>query len=404
MPSAIVQNFREAFGGLSRSIWLLALAQFINRSGSMVVFFMAVYLKDELLLDFSQVGTVMACYGVGALVGVYAGGRLTDKIGHHPVMVASLLGGFILFIVASQTTDFFSLCLVLFLLSAFGDGFRPAGMVAISHYSTPENYTRSVSLYRLAINLGFSIGPAIGGLLASIDYQWLFWVDGGTCLLASTFVYFYLGKDTMMQRKEGEHEAEEHPKRVQSPWRDKAYLVFLPMVTIYAMAFFQLFSTMSIYYKNHEGFSEGQIGAILALNGLLVAAVELVLIYKIERRGSLYKWIILGAILLLLSYALILFLHGFLWFLFIIVIVSFSEMLVMPFTNTFMNNRSGKANRGQYASLYVMAWSASHIFTPLLATNVMNGWGYTALWWIMMAFCILVVLATLWMKRLSRYS
>jgi predicted MFS family arabinose efflux permease len=190
---------------------------------------------------------------------------------------------------------------------------------------------------------------------------------------------------------------------VRSPWRDKAFLVFLPLVTIYAMAFFQLFSTMSIYYKNHEGFSEGQIGAILALNGLLVAAVELVLVYKIERKGSLYQWIIIGSLLLTLSYGLILFLHGFLWFLFIIVLVSFSEMLVMPFTNTFMNNRAGKANRGQYASLYVMAWSASNIFTPILATNVMNEWGYNALWWIMIGFTLIVIVLTRRVKRLSRY-
>jgi predicted MFS family arabinose efflux permease len=190
---------------------------------------------------------------------------------------------------------------------------------------------------------------------------------------------------------------------MRSPWRDKAYLVFLPMVTIYAMAFFQLFSTMSIYYKNHEGFSEGQIGAILALNGLLVAAVELVLVYKIERKGSLYQWIILGSLLLTISYGLILFLHGFLWFLFIIILVSFSEMLVMPFTNTFMNNRSGKANRGQYASLYVMAWSASNVFTPILATNVMNEWGYNALWWIMIGFTLFVVVLTHRVKKLSRY-
>jgi MFS family permease len=399
MFGAVVSNFRNAFGGLSRSIWLLALAQLINRSGSMVIFFLAVYLKDELLFDLNQVGAVMACYGIGALVGVYAGGKLTDRLGHRPVMVASLLGGFILFVLASQINDFISLCVVLFLLSAFGDGFRPAGMVAISHYSTPENYTRSVSLYRLAINLGFSIGPAIGGLLATIDYQWLFWVDGATCLFASVFVYFYL-----TESKQNSAELSEEPEELvhrKSPWRDKAYLLFLPMVTIYAMAFFQLFSTMSIYYKGEEGFTEGQIGAILALNGLLVAAVELVLVYKIERKYSLYTWMILGSLLLTLSYGLILLVHGFMWYLIIITLVSFSEMFFMPFTNTFMNNRSGKANRGQYASLYVMAWSASHIFTPLLATTVMNHMGYQKLWWLMIAFTVVVVLAVIMVRKLA---
>ena len=366
----------------------------------MVVFFMAVYLRDDIGLDLAQVGVVMSCYGVGALVGVYAGGKLTDKIGHYPVMVVSLLGGFVMFMLASQVEEFISLCVVMFLLSAFGDGFRPAGMVAISHYSNKDNYTRSVSLYRLAINLGFSIGPAMGGLLAAMDYRYLFWADGGTCLLASVFVYFFLGKsrnDSVAESDDTDKDA--LPAVERSPWKDRAFLIFLPLVTIYAIAFFQLFSTMSLYYKNHEGFTEGQIGGILALNGFLVAAVELILVSKIERLGSLYRWIIWGALMLTASYGMILFLHGYAWFLFIIVVVSFSEMFVMPFTNTFMNNRSGKANRGQYASLYVMAWSAASVFTPIIATNTMESFGYQALWWVMIAFTLAVVLLTLWMKR-----
>jgi len=401
MFSKFTSLIRNAYGGLSQAIWLLSLAQFINRAGSMVVFFMAVYLRDDVGLDLSQVGAVMSCYGIGALVGVYAGGKLTDKIGHYPVMVASLLGGFVMFMLASQVEGFVSLCVVMFLLSAFGDGFRPAGMVAFSHYSNKDNYTRSVSLYRLAINLGFSIGPAMGGLLAAIDYQYLFWADGGTCLLASVFVYFFLGKSGQDSIATAEDSDESGAMSAvdRSPWKDRAFLIFLPLVTIYAIAFFQLFSTMSLYYKNHEGFTEGQIGGILALNGFLVAAVELILVSKIERRGSLYRWIIWGTLMLTASYGMILFLHGYAWYLFIIVIVSFSEMFVMPFTNTFMNNRSGKANRGQYASLYVMAWSAAHVFTPVIATNIMDSLGYQPLWWVMIGFTLVVVLLTIWMKR-----
>jgi predicted MFS family arabinose efflux permease len=402
MLSNITSLIRNAYGGLSRSIWLLSLAQFINRAGSMVVFFMAVYLRDDIGLDLAQVGVVMSCFGIGALVGVYAGGKLSDKIGHYPVMVVSLLGGFVMFMLASQVEEFISLCVVMFLLSAFGDGFRPAGMVAISHYSTKDNYTRSVSLYRLAINLGFSIGPAMGGLLAAMDYRYLFWADGGTCLLASVFVYFFLGKsrdDSVAEIDETDNDALTMVKR--SPWKDRAFLIFLPLVTIYAIAFFQLFSTMSLYYKNHEGFTEGQIGGILALNGFLVAAVELILVSKIERLGSLYRWIIWGALMLTASYGMILFLHGYAWFLFIIVVVSFSEMFVMPFTNTFMNNRSGKANRGHYASLYVMAWSAASVFTPIIATNTMESFGYQALWWVMIALTLAAVGLTLWVKRLA---
>ena len=62
--------------------------------------------------------------------------------------------------------------------------------VALSAYSKPENKTRSVTLIRLAINLGFSAGPALGGLIiTSLSYRGLFWVDGITCILAVFYCY-----------------------------------------------------------------------------------------------------------------------------------------------------------------------------------------------------------------------
>ena len=65
------------------------------------------------------------------------------------------------------------------------DMFRPAMFVALSAYSKPENKTRSVTLIRLAINLGFSAGPAVGGIIITgLGYAQLFWVDGITCILA----------------------------------------------------------------------------------------------------------------------------------------------------------------------------------------------------------------------------
>ena len=65
---------------------------------------------------------------------------------------------------------------------------------SISNYSSKENYPLAIALNRLAMNLGFTIGPVLGGLLASINYHFLFWADGLTCIFAAAFIFFVLPK------------------------------------------------------------------------------------------------------------------------------------------------------------------------------------------------------------------
>ena len=403
MYRSVTTLIRNAYGGISRAVWLLSLAQFINRSGTMVIFFLAVYLKDELHFGLAQVGVIMGCFGAGSLLGVILGGRLADKLGYKAVMLGSLLAGGIMFLVMSAVYSYALLCVGMFLLSAFGDAFRPASMVAIAHYSTRENYTRSISLYRFSINLGFSVGPAMGGLLATYSYQLIFWADGVSGIGAAILIFWLMRNSTPEPEPEEDNEKAKSLGAV-SPFKDKAFLFFLPLVTLYAIAFFQFFTTMSIYYKNAEMLSEGEIGLLLAFNGVLVSIIEMIMIYKIEKKGTVFNWIILGAALLVISYVMLLFVHGLMWMLLIMILVSFSEMLAMPFMNTYVNERSVRSNKGQYASLFGMSWSVAQIATPIIATQVMFHLGYNALWITLSMVALSVIVGIVLLKRWSAGS
>jgi predicted MFS family arabinose efflux permease len=394
---------RNAYGGLPRAVWLLALAQLINRSGTMVVFFLAVYLSENLHFSLSRTGIVMGCAGLGSLLGVYVGGRLTDRIGYFPVMVGSLFAGSIMMFITGQQHNFYVMCLMFFLLNALGDAFRPANMVAVSHYSTPETYTRSVSLNRLAINLGFAFGPALGGLLVPYGYNLIFIADGITCLGAAAVVYFLLENrhhSAVAQRTVSEKHATGIIENSGSAYKDRIYIVFLFLSALYAIAFVQFFTTMPLYYTNVERFDAPRIGLLMGLNGLLVAGIEMIMIYKIEKKMTMYNFIALGSLLVLLSYISLLFLGGYAWMITITVIISFSEMFAMPFMNTFMNSRSVAANKGQYAALYVMSWSAGQSLTPIIATQVIEKAGYTALWIVMAAFSLIICVGIKWLEKI----
>ncbi|MEZ4792807.1 MAG: MFS transporter [Gelidibacter sp.] len=182
----IGHGYVNTFRGLSKEVWWLALITLINRAGTMVIPFLSLYLTTDLKFTLDDVAWIMSAFGLGSIVGSWLGGKLTDKIGYYKVMVSSLMVSGLLFIGLQYLTTFVSICIGIFILMSIADMFRPAMFVALSAYSKPENKTRSVTLIRLAINLGFSAGPAIGGLIITkMSYGGLFWVDGFTCMIAA---------------------------------------------------------------------------------------------------------------------------------------------------------------------------------------------------------------------------
>ncbi|NNE30166.1 MAG: MFS transporter, partial [Saprospiraceae bacterium] len=161
----LLRLYRDSFAGLPPQVWLLALVMLINRSGAMVVPFLSIYMSKELGFSYTQVGWVMASFGLGSFFGNYIGGRMVDKFGQYYQQIFSLLATGTIFYFLSLFHTYEAMLLGVFGLSFMADLFRPANLAAMSIYSDHKQITRSVSLNRLAMNLGFTIGPSVAGWL-----------------------------------------------------------------------------------------------------------------------------------------------------------------------------------------------------------------------------------------------
>ena len=225
MITATRNLYRQAYSGLTHRIWLLGIVMLINRSGTMVLAFMTLYSR-HLGFTIQQGGWIVAIYGIGAVAGALIGGKLSDRFGFYYMQFAALFCGGILFIVLGQMNSYVSICICTFILSMVNESFRPANASAIAHYSTPQNRTQSFSLVRLAINLGWGIGSALGGFLASINYHLLFWVDGFTNISAAILLLIILPKVTLHQQQNISEEKNSPPKK-NSYFADKTFLYFL---------------------------------------------------------------------------------------------------------------------------------------------------------------------------------
>ena len=278
---SIYRQYISNFQGLSPEIWLLSLVTFINRAGAMVIPFLSLYLVSEKGFSLPQVGWIMTGYGLGSLLGNWMGGKLTDSIGFYKTIVISLFLGGLGFMAIQFVDSFAGLVIGMFGLMWAVDLYRPGIFVAADVYSKKENITRSIGLIRLAINLGFSIGPVIGGLLiAHVSYSSIFWIDGGSCLLASALLFVLL--------KPKKRHSDVEKKKVKTgrpPLRNSLYLLFLLIMVINSLVFVQYFSTVPLYYQEDRGLSEDVIGWLLFLNGAMIVVLEMPLIGWLERLG-----------------------------------------------------------------------------------------------------------------------
>jgi predicted MFS family arabinose efflux permease len=350
----------------------------INRSGTMVIPFMTLYLTSPKMgYSVGAAGIVFGLFGVGAFTGAFFGGKLTDRVGFYPVQLITLFGGGILFMVLGQMKTYPQICIFTFLLSFVNEAFRPANSTAIAFYSKEENRTRSYALNRLAINIGWAVGSGIGGLLAKRSYELLFWVDGFTNISAAVIMWLFLKPVDYRPspKKRGD-------PIVHSAYKDRTYIVFIIITVLFASCFFQIFTNLPVFFKKELHFSEPYIGLLMASNGVIIALVEMVLIYKLEGKRASTIYIILGVALVGLSFLFLNF-PGMSARLAVIMIllVTFGEIFAMPFMNTFWIARTQLTNRGQYAALYTMAWSAAQCLGPMIGAQVAEHYSFTALWW-----------------------
>ncbi|WP_224484665.1 MDR family MFS transporter [Robertkochia aurantiaca] len=371
------KSYIHSFSGLSAEVWWLAWITLINRAGTMVIPFLSLYLTQSMGFDLKEVGWIMTSFGLGSLIGSWLGGKLTDRIGYYKVMVVSLLGSGLLFVLLQFAEGFWMLAGGIFLVMLMADLFRPAVFVALSAYSKPENKTRSVTLIRLAINLGFAFGPAAGGFIISqMSYSGLFWTDGLTCGIAGLLLLWRLNP-----KKARIIDLHDEAANI-SPYKDRQYLLFIAAMVLYGFIFLQYFSTIPIYYKEIHLLGEGSIGLIFGLNGLLIFVLEMPLIRYFETKpwSGLINTTI-GCLLTLLSF-LVLNLSTWTGMVIVgILLMSVGEMLVFPFSNAYALKRSRRGKQGAYMALYSIAFSLSHVFGHNAGMQTAGIFGYRNLWY-----------------------
>lgn len=373
--------YSQLFTGLPRAVWLLCLVTFVQRSGTMVLPFLTLYLTQRQGFSVQEAGVVLSLYGVGSIVGSYIGGWLSDHIGSITAQIVSLLLATAAVIGLGMMHSPASIIVVVLLWSIASESMRPANGAALAELSPPHLHVRSFGVRRLSMNLGMSIGPALGGFLVTLSYHWLFVIEAGVGLLAAGLLWGLLLPTS--RRGSSSHQSDPSTAEVnaarQSPWQDGVFLAILVLTSLLVIVLFQLFGAYPLTLAEVHHFPSYTIGLVFTLNTLVIVVCQMPVLHVVERFDTL-RVIGIGAFLLCVGFALLPFGTTPTSLAVTVLVWTGGEMLTTPLLESFVARRSPVENRGQYMGMFSSAFSVAFVLAPIGGTWVYGHYGYLMLW------------------------
>lgn len=381
---------------IPHNIWILAFATLINRSGTMVLPFLALYMAKDFGVSAGSAGLVLAFYGFGALFTAPIVGKLSDKLGALRVMKLSLIATGLMLFVYPFITDYYLILGYTVVWAVISEAFRPANLSLISTESEPAKRKTSFALNRLAINLGMSIGPVVGGILTTIDFKLLFYVDGITSVAAGLFLMIakfdaHINTSTtgnlvsesindvsLSEKNEIRNQASsiQHPASI---LKDKFFLFFLLSLIPVNIVFFQHIGGLPLYIVRDLGYSGAIFGFLSAINTVIIIFVEVPLNNAMAHWDD-RKALALGAILCGIGFGLMALWENIYFIAFTIVIWTFGEMIFFPASTSFTSSISPENRRGEYMGYFQMTFSIALMLGPWLGTEILDLFGANTLW------------------------
>jgi MFS family permease len=381
------QNPWRGLRGLPREIWLLFATNLINRAGMMVLPFLVLYLTRQLGFSAARAGFVFAVYGATAILAGPISGRLSDRIGALPIMRASLVSSGIALFLFPLAKSYAAVIAITIVWAACAELFRPASLAAITHVVSPSQRKPAYALNRLAINLGMSIGPALGGFLAAVSFRAMFVVDSLTTLIAGAVLSLTTWRLATGGRN-AQSESDDAHLEVRSILRDRRLAIFLFASVMVGIVFFQHESALPLYMVQYLHMSPAFYGTLFTINTLLIVALEVPLNAATSRWPNTWA-LVLGCLLFAIGFGALAFVSSAPGVLAMVIVWTFGEMMLFPAMAAHLGEIAPPSLRGTYMGAYSMSLSVALTLGPWLGTQLLATTGPVGVWSVMFALGVL---------------
>lgn len=378
----------RSLAGLPRDVWVLFTVTLVNRSGTMVMPFLALYVSRELALGNGLAGWMLTTIGLCGLVVAPLSGRLVDRFGAVRVLNASLFGAGAVLLGFPFARSVPALFAAVAAWAVMNEMMRPASLAVAADAAPPELRKQSFAVSRLAVNLGMSIGPVIGGFLAERSYALLFIVNAATSLAAGMLL-LALPLELRWAAKRDASAAPGETAPALPWWSGDARLVAMLVASVpVGIVFFQVLGAMPLYLERDLKLTESTIGLVFAVNTVLIV------LFEVPLNDAMAGWshrasLVTGAAFTALGFGALAFAIGPWSAALTVAVWTIGEMILFPSQAAYVSELAPPEHRGRYMGLYTMTFAVAFSAAPWLGTRLLDSIGGPALWVCTFAFGLL---------------
>lgn len=345
-------------------VWLMmGLDTFITIGFSIALPFLALYLHDERGLPMSLVGTIFLVGGLCTAGTNLIGGMLSDRFGRRRLLLmvsgASIFANAVLALLAGISAPVWAIALVYVLSRGTMGTMQPTIAAIVADLSPKDRLTESYALIRVGGNVGFALGPALGGyLMGFISYGWLLSISALTCVIVTVLMYFFLRESFV-----GSEERVDFRSTL-AVAEDRPFLVFTIFGILLVLSMAHLGSTLSVFAVDRLGFSTAQYGLLLTTNGIMVSLSQYPVAYGVNKLTKA-NGLILGSLLYVFGYFTMGWVTSFNWAVLSIVIITAGEVTFSPITSAVVAESAPPDKRGRYMGFFALSQTLGFSLSPL---------------------------------------
>src|SRR5258708_3440203 len=382
--------------GLPRTFWILWTGALVNRLGGFVMPLLALYLTGPRGLAVQQAGLVISLYGAGVLGSAPLGGFLADRIGRRPTLILALvLGAFAMLHLAFARAPA-HIAAAAFLLGLLGDLYRPAVSAVIADLVPSQDRVRAYGFLYWAVNLGFAVGSALGGAMASHGWYLLFVGDAATTLAYAGIVWWKIP-----ETRPAHLEHEERPP-AWAPLADGRFVAFCALIMLVWTLFHQAFVTLPVDLRN-RGLSPGAYGSLIALNGVLIVLLQPI-VSQLLARFQHHRVLAVAALLVGIGLGLTGVMRTIPGLPVAIRSWSLGEIVMGGIGPAVAPDAAPPLLRGAYQGLYQAGGGAAALVAPVVGSQVMGRFGSQVLWTCCLGVGCVTALGQLALGSLRRHQ
>lgn len=325
--------------------------------------FLALYLHNERALPMSLVGTIFLAGGLCTGATNLIGGMLSDRFGRRRLLLTvssvSTFASVGLALLIGMSAPVWLIALVFIAARSINGTINPTIAAIVADLSPKDRLAESYAVVRVGGNLGFAIGPAIGGYLVGfLSYGWLFSISAVTSLLVAFLIYFF------MRESFGGSKERVDFRSTLAVSRDRPFLIFAIVSILLVLSIGHLGTTLSVFTVDRLGFSTAQYGLLLAANGLMVVLFQ----YPVTYLGSKMaksKGLILGSLLYAIGYSTLGWITSFDWAMLTIVLITAGEVTLSPISSAVVAESAPADKRGRYMGFFALSQTLGFSLSPL---------------------------------------